>query len=111
MPTIRMVTTLVLALGLGATAPQPVSAAMLTGRDLAQCGERQQFCAGYVMGLLDQWRWLDLHVAEIKKCRSDGLTTVAMLEIVTGYVTAHPDGLDSPAPELIRSAFVEAFSC
>lgn len=102
---------LVLIAGLSGAA-LPAAAAMMTGRDLAnQCNLGDEFCTGYVVGVIDQWGWLESHVEEMRKCRPEGIRLRDLTGIVTTYLAAHPEKHEASAAELVSSSLTEAFTC
>jgi hypothetical protein len=109
----------VIALALfAAAAASPAEAAIMNGRDLLnQCdkgkegGDGDGLCGGYIIGVIDQSGWFDTHLEDARKCLPDGVSIAVVVDIVTTYLAANPDALQSPAPRLVNGAMANALSC
>ena len=86
---------------------------MMTGTALDQCETNHDMCGGYVAGVIDQWGGFEApkSLSKLQKCFPDGVNLTILLTVVTDYLTAHPDMMQSPANTVVVASMEDALTC
>jgi hypothetical protein len=116
---LAMVAALGLALAAGSSAAADLE--FFTGESLsAQCAAKpgdvdyaakQGRCVGYVVGVSDGQQAGQGQGAAQKVCFPAGVTATAMVEVVSGFLAAHPDKRPLAAQDLVIEALAAQYPC